>query len=74
MAVPDFQTFMLPVLRKFADGPEHVHKDVREWVATALNLGPEDFSHPIPSGKKIRVDDRGSLLVPLVSNKRWLVH
>jgi restriction system protein len=60
MAVPDFQTFMLPVLREFADGAEHLYKNVRERVATALRLSPEDLADRIPSGKKTRVDDRAS--------------
>lgn len=55
MAVPDFQTFMLPVLREFADGAEHVYKNVRERVAAALRLSPEDLADRIASGKKTRV-------------------
>src|ERR1700722_18174178 len=58
MPVPDFQTFMLPVLREFADGAEHVYKDIRERVAASLNLSAEDLADRIPSGKKTRVDDR----------------
>jgi len=60
MAVPDFQTFMLPVLREFADGAEHVYKNVRDRVAVALRLSPEDLADRIPSGKKTRADDRAS--------------
>ena len=59
MPVPEFQTFMLPVLREFADGTKHFYKDVRERVAAAL-LSPEDRAERIPSGKKTRVDDRAS--------------
>jgi restriction system protein len=60
MAVPDFQTFMLPVMREFADGAEHAYKNVRERVAAALRLSAEDLADRIPSGKKTRVDDRAS--------------
>jgi restriction system protein len=60
MAVPDFQTFMLPVLREFADGTEHIYRDVRERVAATLHLSPEDLAERIPSGKKTRMDDRAS--------------
>jgi restriction system protein len=60
VAVPDFQAFMLPVLREFADGREHLYKDVRERVAATLHLSPADISERIPSGKKTRVDDRAS--------------
>src|ERR1700722_15234129 len=51
---------MLPVLREFADGAEHLYKDVRERVAASLHLSPEDLAERIPSGKKTRVDDRAS--------------
>jgi restriction system protein len=60
MAVPDFQTFMLPVLREFADVAEHIYKNVRDRVAAGLHLSPEDLADRIPSGKKTRVDDRAS--------------
>jgi hypothetical protein len=36
MAVPDFQTLMLPVLREFPDGVEHAPKDIRQRVADRL--------------------------------------
>src|SRR3984957_524761 len=51
---------MLPVLREFADGAEHLYKDVRERVAATLHLSPEDLADRIPSGKKTRSDDRAS--------------
>src|ERR1700674_3747470 len=51
---------MLPVLREFADGAEHVYKNVRDRVAATLHLSPEDLADRIPSGKKTRVDDRAS--------------
>jgi restriction system protein len=60
MAVPDFPTFMLPVLREFADGAEHVYKNVRDRVAATLRLSPEDLADRIPSGRKTRADDRAS--------------
>jgi restriction system protein len=60
MAVPDFQTFMLPVLREFADGTEHLYKDVRDRVVAILHLNPEDRAERIPSDKKTRVDDRAT--------------
>jgi restriction system protein len=60
MAIPDFQTFMLPVLREFADGAEHLYKDVRGRVAVTMQLTPEDMAEMIPSGRKSRFDDRAT--------------
>ena len=44
MAVPDFQSLTLPVLREFADGHEHATKNVRQRVATQLGLTAVDVA------------------------------
>jgi restriction system protein len=58
MAVPDFQTLMLPVLREFADGAEHAPKDIRQRVADRLQLTPEDIAEVVPSGGQSRLSNR----------------
>jgi restriction system protein len=58
MAVPDFQTLMLPVLREFADGDEHAPKDIRQRVADRLQLTPEDIAEVVPSGGQTRLSNR----------------
>jgi restriction system protein len=58
MAVPDFQTLMLPVLREFADGAEHAPKDIRQRVADRLQLTPEDIAEVVPSGGQSRLANR----------------
>jgi restriction system protein len=60
MAVPDFQTLMLPVLREFADGAEHATKDVRQRVATTLDLTAEETAEVLPSGKQTRLANRNA--------------
>jgi len=50
MAIPDFQSFFVPVLRATADGKEHTSSEVRERVAVELNLVPEDLDQKLPSG------------------------
>ena len=52
MAVPDFQTLMLPVLRHFADGKEQRPADVRGPIAEDFKLSPEDLAILLPSGKQ----------------------
>jgi restriction system protein len=47
MPVPDFQTLMLPVLRKFARGAEQIYKGVREQVASTFLMSPEDLADRI---------------------------
>ena len=50
MAVPDFQSFFVPVLREVADGNDHSMAALRDSIATNLNLTPEDISQKLPSG------------------------
>ncbi len=50
MAVPDFQSFFLPALRRAADGNEHSMAELRETIATEMNLTPKDLASRLPSG------------------------
>jgi restriction system protein len=58
MAVPDFQTLTLHVLREFADGLEHPTKDIRQRVADRLRLTPEEIAEVLPSGRQTRFVNR----------------
>jgi restriction system protein len=58
MAVPDFQTLTLPVLKEFADGLELPTKDIRQRVANKLGLTPEDVAEMVPSGTQTRLANR----------------
>lgn len=58
MAVPEFQSFMLPMLRIVdAHGPIHV-KDVKDRIASELQLNQEDLSELVPSGNSSKFDNR----------------
>lgn len=50
MAVPDFQTLMLPVMEILADGVEHTSGDVRQNLASRLSLTDTDLAELLPSG------------------------
>src|SRR4051812_12205787 len=50
MAIPDFQSFFVPVLRQTADGADHSMAELRDGIATDLNLTPEELSLKLPSG------------------------
>lgn len=43
MALPDFTSFLLPVLQAFADGEIHKLSEIRERVAQQLRLSDEDL-------------------------------
>jgi restriction system protein len=58
MAIPDFQTFMLPVLQLAADGQIHTLAEARETLANRFELTPEDRVEKLPSGRQRRFDNR----------------
>jgi len=58
MAVPDFQTYMTPMLHLMSDGHERRIGDIADSLAAHFSLSPIDLSEAIPSGKKSRHYDR----------------
>lgn len=50
MAIPDFQTIMLPLLRIMNDGKEHSIREVVDSLAIEFGLTQEELSQLIPSG------------------------
>jgi restriction system protein len=50
MPIPDFQSFLVPVLRNMADGNDHSMAELRERIATDLKLSPEELTQKLPSG------------------------
>jgi len=57
MAIPDFQTLMLPVLRIAAKGEVRISEAV-EKLADEFGLSAEDRSHLLPSGKQTTFANR----------------
>jgi restriction system protein len=55
MAVPDFQSIMLPLLRFAADGREHSKDEAEDAVARAMGLSDQEKNELYPSGKKAPV-------------------
>ena len=51
MAVPDFQTLMLPVLRGAASGDEIKTSDAMQQIADELGLSEQDRPELLPSGR-----------------------
>lgn len=58
MAVPDFQTFLLPLLRLTADGKEHSLRDLRKPIQAALALSEDDLTESLPSGMQSKFSNR----------------
>ena len=53
MAVPDYETLMLPVLRALADGRTLSARQLRERVAEDVGLSEADRAETIPSGAPV---------------------
>lgn len=52
MAVPDFQSLMLPLLKFSADDEEHTMQEAREGLAKIMGLSEEDLQERLPSGRQ----------------------
>jgi restriction system protein len=58
MAIPDYQSIMLPLLRFAADGAEHSLRETIEALADQLELTQEERRVLLPSGRQATFDNR----------------
>ena len=58
MAIPDFQSLMLPFLQFAADGEEHSVADARTPLADQFGLTEEERKELLPSGQQARLNNR----------------
>lgn len=52
MAIPDYQTCMLPFLRYLSDGAEHTLRDAEDNLASHFKLTPAERAELLPSGQQ----------------------
>ncbi len=52
MAIPDYQTCMLPFLRHLADGGEHTLRETEDSLAQHFGLTPAERGELLPSGQQ----------------------
>lgn len=66
MAIPDYQTVMLPLLKYLSSGREHHLQDLTSSLAEHFSLSEEEKSVLLPSGKypvfKSRISWAGSYM------------
>lgn len=58
MAIPDYQTLMLPLLQLAADGQEHELSESIDRLGDQFSLGPEERLELLPSGRQAVFDNR----------------
>ncbi len=58
MAIPDYQSIMLPLLQLTGDGNEHSLRECVDKLSDEFGLTEEDRKELLPSGKQTRFDNR----------------
>jgi restriction system protein len=58
MAIPDYQSLMLPLLDFAADGREHPLREAQETLASRLGLSADERAELLPSGRQPVFDNR----------------
>src|SRR5215218_4863246 len=58
MAIPDYQTAMLPLLRLASDGQEHSAREAVEKLADHFDLSEDERKELLPSGGQATFDNR----------------
>ncbi len=58
MAIPDFQSIMMPLLRFTADGHDHSNQDSLDALAAEFGLTDNDRKQLLPSGQQRVFDNR----------------
>ncbi len=58
MTVPEYQTFMLPLLRLASDEKEHSLSEANDAMAQQFNISDVERNELLPSGRQSRFDNR----------------
>jgi hypothetical protein len=58
MAIPGFQSIMLPLLKIASDESEHNHAEVRDLLAVQFRISDSEKKEMLPSGKQARFSNR----------------
>jgi len=58
MAIPDFQSVMLPLLKFCADGQEHTNRQAIDTLSQEFGLSEEEQKQLLPSGRQCIFDNR----------------
>ena len=72
MAIPDYQTVMLPLLRVVSDQDEHSIRAAIEKLAAEFKLSDEERRELLPSGKQPVFDNRVAWARTYLKNARLL--
>lgn len=54
MAIPDYQSLMLPLIKLASDKKEHSLQEATQTISKEFNLSETDLAELLPSGRKTR--------------------
>ncbi len=72
MAVPDYQSFMLPLLEFTADRVEHIKSEAMDALARHFNISDADRTEMLPSGRQTRFDNRVAWAIVYLRKAKFL--
>lgn len=72
MSVPDYQSFMLPLLQFTADREEHGRSDAADALARHFNTTEADRREMLPSGRQPRFDNRVAWAIVYLRKAKFL--
>jgi restriction system protein len=58
MAIPDYQSVMLPLLKIAGDDKEHSIRDTIEKISSMFKLTEDERKRVLPSGQQYIIDNR----------------
>jgi restriction system protein len=58
MGIPDYETLMLPILKKLSDDKEYKTRELKDFIIQEFHISPEETKILIPSGRAKLVDNR----------------
>ena len=74
MAIPDFQSIMLPLMKYSSDGKEHSLRESIEQLAKHFNLSAEERKELLPSGTQAIFDNRVGWAKLIFLKQGYLLH
>lgn len=72
MSVPDFQSFMLPLLKFTADRAEHGQSDAADALAQHFKTTETDRKEMLPSGRQTRFNNRVAWAIVYLRKAKFL--
>jgi restriction system protein len=72
MSVPDFQSFMLPLLKFTVDREEHKQSDAADALSHHFSVTESDRKEMLPSGRQTRFDNRVAWAIVFLRKAKFL--